>query len=316
MYQAISMTRGMMAIAKLDGIGEETSMVKYLRDLESRHPGAGSEALLWAYTDNADAYKSKIPHIGFPEISLYPYREHGGLAPLKRSVPTDTAAQLLLEKESRADNLNYLPLAIITKDATIDMVNGLFNYERLGLAANAFTTPALQQQPAIEQRTLEFVDRAQTAGITLPFYGDGKMCFDTRTGFFVMRQMVPADYLRYLVPLDTPDSRKAVREYMILFRTFNPAKFARVEEGYPFPRQFVFSRPPLLTPLYATAKIPMPANIAETSTRVAGVLEKNAANAAANAIGGRRQTRRIRSRVDPFTHATVVTKSMWKAHTG
>lgn len=324
MYQATSTTRGMMAIAKLDDLnpeaGKETAMVKYIRDLEARRPRAGAEALLWAYTDNADAYKTKIPHIGFPEIALYPYREHAGLAPLTRKVPTDAAAQLLLEKEARADNLNYLPLATITKDATIDMVEGLFNYERLGLAANAFTTPALQQQPAIEQRTLEFVDRAQTAGITLPFYGGGKMVFDTRTGFFVMRQMVPADYLRFLVPLDTDNARKAVRDYMILFRTYNPAKFARVEEGYPFPRQFVFSRPPLLKPLYDTAKIPMPANIAETSTRVAGVLEKNAANAAANANfwdregGSRRLTRRV-SRGTPFARAATLAKSLWNAHT-
>ena len=327
MYQANSTTRGMMAIAKLDDLnpeaGKETAMVKYIRDLEARRPRAGAEALLWAYTDNANAYKNKTPHIGFPEIALYPYREHAGLAPLTRPVPDDKAAQLLLEKEARADNLNYLPLATITKDATIDMVEGLFNYDRLGLAANAFTTPAPQQQPAIEARTLEFVDRAQTAGITLPLYGGGKMAFDTRTGFFVMRQMVPGEYLRYLVTLDTDENRKKVRDYMILFRTYNPATFARVEADYPFPRQFIFSRPPLLKPLYDTAKIPMPANIAETSGRVAGVLEKNAANAAADAEfwasrqpaeGGRRLTRRVSRTANPFARAAAVTKSIWKAH--
>jgi hypothetical protein len=330
MYQATSGTRGMMAIAKLDDLnpeaGKETAMVKYIRDLEARRPRAGAEALLWAYTDNAAAYKTKIPHVGFPELALYPYREHAGLAPLTRKVPTDAAAQRLLEEEARKDNLNYLPLATITKDATIDMVEGLFNYERLGLAANAFTTPALQQQPAIEQRTLEFVDRAQTAGITLPYYGGGKMTFDLRTGFFVMRQMVPTDYTRFLVPLDTEAARKTVRDYMIMFRTYNPAKFARVEEGYPFPRQFVFSRPPLLKPLFDTAKIPMPANIAETSARITEVLEKNAANAAANAAywrnrepaeGGRRLTRRaVRGSPHgtPFARAAAVAKSIWKAH--
>ena len=333
MYQATSGTRGMMAIAKLDDLnpeaGKETAMVKYIRDLEARSPRAGAEALLWAYTDNADAYKNKTPHVGFPEIALYPYREHAGLTPLTRPVADDKAAQRLLEQEARADNLNYLPLATITKDATIDMVEGLFNYDRLGLAANAFTIPAPQQQPAIEARTLEFIDRAQTAGITLPLYGGGKMAFDTRTGFFVMRQMVPGEYLRYLVTLDTDENRKKVRDYMILFRTYNPAKFARVEEGYPFARQFIFSRPPLLKPLYDTAKIPMPANIAETSGRVAGVLEKNAANAAADAEfwtsrqstegGSRRLTRRLQQRggrntANPFARAAAVAKSIWKAH--
>lgn len=323
MYQASSTTRGMMAIAKLDDLnpeaGKETAMVKYIRDLEARRPRAGAEALLWAYTDNADAYKTKIPHIGFPELALYPYRDHAGLAPLTRKVPTDAAAQLLLEKEARADNLNYLPLATITKDATIDMVEGLFNYERLGLAANAFTTPAPQQQPAIEKRTLEFVDRAQTAGITLPFYGGGKMMFDLRTGFFVMMQMVPTDYTRFLVPLDTDAARKSVRDYMIMFRTYNPAKFARLESDYAHARQFVFSRPPLLKPLFDTAKIPMPANIAETSARVKEVLDKNAANAAANAEfwategGSRRLTRRV-SRGTPFARAATLAKSLWKVH--
>ena len=282
MYQATSGTRGMIAIAKLDSLSEkDTQMVKYIKELEARRPGSGVEALLWAYTDNPDAYKTKIPHVGFPEISLYPYRTHAGLAPLTRDVPTDLAAQRLLEEEARKDNLNYLPLATITKDATVDMVNGLFNYERLGLAANAFTAPALQQQPAIEQRTLEFVDRAQTDGISLPLYGKGKMQFDTRTGFFVMRQMAPANYLYYLTPLDTPEAHKTVRDYMIHYRTFNPAKIARFEGA--LPRQFIFNRPPDVEPLFKAAGIAMSANIGAEVVHAGEIVAKNAANAEADA---------------------------------
>ena len=282
MYQATSGTRGMIAIAKLDSLSEkDTQMVKYVKELEARRPGSGVEALLWAYTDNPDAYKTKASHVGFPEISIYPYRTHQGIAPLTRDVPTDLAAQRLLEQEARKDNLNYLPLATITKDATVDMINGHFSYERLGLAANAFTAPALQQQPAIEQRTLEFVDRAQTEGLTLPLYGKGKMQFDTRTGFFVMRQMVPGNYLYYLTPLDTPEAHKTVRDYMIHYRTFNPAKISRFEGA--LPRQFIFNRPPNVESLFKAAGFAMPANISAEVAHAGEIVAKNTANAEADA---------------------------------
>jgi hypothetical protein len=264
-YQVRSGTRGMMSIAKMDGLNPEkgtTAMVKYIRDLESRHPGAGSEALLWAYTDNAAAYQNKIPHIGFPEIALYPYLEHTG-KPLIRKAATDAAAELLLQKEALTDNLLYLPLALITKDAIIDMVEGHFNYDRIGVSENAFSP-----QPEIESRVLEFVDRAQTVGLQLPYYGGGQMKFDPRTGFFVLSQIAPPMYP--LMPLIAEQDKARVREYMTLFRTVNPdpqlVKYG-ADRGFPS-RAFVFNRPPVA----ALEKVlPLPQAVKSLRVRGGGV---------------------------------------------
>lgn len=317
-YQARSGTRGSIAIADLDTFApkgkKEATMRDYVKALESRHKGAGVDAVLWAYTD-------ENRNVGFPEISMYPYKTHAGVAPLTRAVPNDKAAELLLTKEAAADNLNYLPIATITRDATIDMVKGFFNYSRLGLAENAYTTAAVDQQPAIEKRMLEFIDRAQVAGLTLPYYGNGKLSFDLRTGFFIMSQMAPTNYKFNIVPLDTESAKKDVREYMVLFRTFNPNKYARMEATSKFPRAFIFNRAPGLKDVFKDATLPMPTDVARATAKAAQIYQQNAkdvakdkafydARDAAETQGGsRNQTRKVSD--NPFARAARMGKLLW-----
>ena len=284
-YQARSGTRGSIAIADLDTFApkgkKEATMRDYVKVLESRHKGAGVDAVLWAYTD-------ENRNVGFPEISMYPYKTHAGVAPLTRAVPNDKAAELLLTKEAAADNLNYLPIATITRDATIDMVKGFFNYSRLGLAENAYTTAAVDQQPAIEKRMLEFIDRAQVAGLTLPYYGNGKLSFDLRTGFF---------------------------------RTFNPNKYARMEATSKVPRAFIFNRAPALKDVFKDATLPMPTDVARATAKAAQIYQQNAKDvakdkafydardAAAPQGGSRNQTRKVSD--NPFARAARMGKLLW-----
>jgi hypothetical protein len=233
-------------------------MKLYLKALEARKPGAGAELAAWSYTD-------RHRHHGFPEISLYPYRVHQGNRLLKRGCPDADAAIRLMEKEAAADNLNFLPLATFTRNGTVDMVNGLFSLDALGVSANSFATPAADKQPVIEQKIGEYMDLLQTRGLKLPFFGPGKLSLDTRTGFYMFPQVVPRNLVvplpkeeapapapapasvggggsaaasapkrqgqttqpyRFLaLPLDTPEAKKRALNYILIFRNAIPAKF-------------------------------------------------------------------------------------------
>lgn len=270
-YQVRSGTRGWMALADLDSFNptqakvpfgqpkpapKTSSMKLYLKALEARKPGAGAELAAWSYTD-------RHRHHGFPEISLYPYKNHQGDRLLKRGCPDADAAIRLMEKEAAADNLNFLPLATFTRNGTVDMVNGLFSLDALGVSANSFSTPAADKQPVIEQKIGEYMDLLQTRGLKLPFFGPGKLSLDTRTGFYMFPQVVPRNLVvplpkeeapvpasvggggsaaaaasqgqtqgqttqpyRFLaLPLDTPEAKKRALNYILIFRNAVPAKF-------------------------------------------------------------------------------------------
>lgn len=270
-YQMRSSTRGWMAIAKLDALTTKdaadriTSMASYVKALEARKPGQGVELLANSYTDSNR-------NNGFPEIALYPYKNHKGLKALKRPCKDIKTAIHLMQKEAEADNLNYLPIASITRDGTVDMINGLFTYERLGVSANAFTTPAVNKQSDIEVRLAEYMDLLQSKGLDLPYYGKGKLSFDTRTGFYVFPQVIPRSQqitekgetfpYRFLsMPLSTEDERKRALTYMLMFRSLKDDKFMQkygLEKGFGVKRAMIFDRPPVLTRLFQDLGLPIP----------------------------------------------------------
>jgi hypothetical protein len=277
-YQVRSGTRGWMAIADLDSINskkvkkqggtgmKDTPMGKYVIDLERRIPGTGSQILSWAYTD-------KHHHVGFPELAVFPYKNHPGNQVIKRRCQYERVAMTILENEARADNLMYLPLAAFTKDSTVDLTTGLFSFDRLGLK----NTGALPQeaQVAIEGRMADYMKKLETAGIRLPYYGQGKLCFDTRTGFFVLSQLVPVNlsvpvpgegsmpYRKVLMILDSSEARKRAQQYMLTFRTYLPAQFMKkygLDKGFGVRRAMVFSRPPVLKNVFGELGIEVPAD--------------------------------------------------------
>jgi hypothetical protein len=287
-YQMRSNTRGWMAIAELDALtkktGGDTSMGSYLKALEARRPGQGAELLANSYTD-------LNRNNGFPEIALYPYKVHKGMKALKRPCKDITAAIYLMQREAEADNLNYLPIASVTREGTIDMINGLFTYERLGVSANAFTTPALNKQPDIETRLAEYMDSLQSKGLDLPFYGKGKLSFDTRTGFYVFPQVVPRSlqitekgetfpYKYLALPLSNADERRRALTYSLMFRSLVDDKFMQkygLEKGFGIKRAMIFDRPPVLTRLFDTLGMPIPAAFRDGLGRASRIHKENTA---------------------------------------
>ena len=322
-YQMRSGTRGWMSLADLDSFypkaftkqkktSKNSSMGSFIRSLEARQPGKGMELLAFSYTDDAK-------HAGFPEIVLYPYKKHQGTRLLTRSCPNETIALKLMEREAKADNFNFLPIAAFTKDGAVDMINGFFSYESLGLSENSFAAPPANSQAGIETHIRGFMDKAQSEGIELPFYGNGKLSFDTRTGFYVLPQVLskiqvtskgvePASvggggssaqqsisYRNLIIPLDTEEARKNAIVYMLKFRTVLPDKYMEkygIAKGFGLRRAMVFNRPPVLASVFKGLELELPreyrgalAQAAALYQKESGVLPK-AALAAAAGVGG------------------------------
>jgi hypothetical protein len=300
-YQMRSSTRGWMAIAKLDALTTKdaagTSMSSYVKALEARRPGQGVELVANSYTDSNR-------NNGFPEIALYPYKNHKGLKALKRPCKDIKTAIHLMQKEAEADNLNYLPIASVTREGTIDMINGLFTYERLGVSANAFTTPAVNKQPDIEGRLAEYMDLLQSKGLDLPFYGKGKLSFDTRTGFYVFPQVIPRmqitekgetfPYKFLTMPLASADERKRALTYLLMFRSMNDEKFMQkygLEKGFGVKRAMIFDRPPVLTRLFQDLGLPIPTEFRDGLGRASRLYKENSGTAPKTAAVPRAEPR-------------------------
>ena len=289
-YQVKSGTRGWMAVADLDSFNpkgqnsKSSTMSTYIRALEARRPGAGAELAAWSYTDAAR-------HHGFPEISVYPYRAHQGNRLLKRSCSNAAAAVKLMAKEAKADNLMFLPLATFTAKGTVDMVKGLFTYEALGVAANNFAPAAGSAQSAIEGHMAGYMDMLQTKGIFLPSFGPGKLSLDTRTGFYMLPQVVPRGltvplpagsetteqpYKFLAMPLDTPDAKRRALTYIIMFRNVVPAKFMDkygLDKGFGVRRAMAFDRPPVLPRVFDELGLEVPRSFRDGIGRAAKLFQ-------------------------------------------
>lgn len=278
-YQVASGTRGWMAIAQRDALNtkvvrewgkagapkSETYMWEYMNGLKSRHPDVCADLLASSYTDSNK-------NNGFPEIVLYPFKTHLGEKPYKQKCSSVATAIRLMQKEAEKDNFNYLPVAAFTKDGVIDMVNGFFTQETLGLSANAFSTSAASKQPAIESVVKAHMEKLQTQGLVLPVYGPGALSFDTRTGFYILPQVVPRSlvvvnkeqeesakkqppvpYSRLCIPLATETDKRRVTNYKMMFRNFSLLNFMKnygIETKFGLNRAMVFDRPPVLTALF------------------------------------------------------------------
>ena len=279
-YQVASGTRGWMAIAQRDALNAkvvrewgkagapktETYMWEYMNGLKTRHPDVCTDLLASSYTDSNK-------NNGFPEIALYPFKNHLGEKPYKQKCSSVTTAIRIMQKEAEKDNFNYLPVAAFTKDGVIDMVNGFFTQETLGVSANAFSTSAVSKQPAIESVVKEHMEKLQTQGLVLPVYGPGLLSFDTRTGFYILPQMVPRSllvvnkeqeqeqakkqapvpYARLCIPLATETDKRRVTNYKMMFRNFSLLNFMKsygIETKFGLNRAMIFDRPPVLSALF------------------------------------------------------------------
>jgi hypothetical protein len=249
-------------------------MWEYMNGLKSRHPDVCTELLASSYTDHNK-------NNGFPEIALYPFKTHLGEKPYKQKCSSVATAIRLMQKEAEKDNFNYLPVAAFTKDGVIDMVNGFFTQETLGLSANAFSTSAASKQPAIESVIKSHMEKLQTQGIVLPSYGPGALSFDTRTGFYILPQVVPRSlsvvnkdqeehqqkkqapvpYSRLCIPLANEADKRRVTNYKMMFRNFSLLHFMKnygIETKFGLNRAMIFDRPPVLSALFKLFGLGMP----------------------------------------------------------
>jgi len=284
-YQVASGTRGWMAIAQRDALNtkvvrewgkagapkKETYMWEYMNGLKERHPDVCTDLLASSYTDHNK-------NNGFPEIALYPFKTHLGEKPYKQKCSSVATAIRLMQKEAEKDNFNYLPVAAFTKDGVIDMVNGFFTQETLGLSANAFSTSAVSKQPAIESVIKSHMEKLQTQGLVLPVYGPGLLSFDTRTGFYILPQVVPRSlaivnkeqeakkqapvpYSRLCIPLANEADKRRATNYKVMFRNFSLLHFMKnygIETKFGLNRAMIFERPPVLSALFKLFGLGMP----------------------------------------------------------
>lgn len=267
--------RGWMALADLDslkpyklrdGSARNSPMGKYLLSLQSRIPGILDEMMTHLYIDSRK-------HTGYPEIALYPLKTHQGDDVIKRNASTEREVQLTLQNLVAKNELNFLPIATITKDGIADNVNGFYVLHQVP-GVNAYngtkrTAPKEfffpernsheEEQKSIEKHLYSWMESMKSDGITLPRYGHGVLSFDMRTGFYVLPQMVPKDlrvrgetdadaptYNSLLIRLNTPELRQRATEYSVLFRTFLPHMYMKkfpLAKGFGVPRAMVLSRP-------------------------------------------------------------------------
>jgi hypothetical protein len=270
-YQRRSFTRGWMAIANLDSIepkleeeGElHPTMGPYLKGLEKRLPGVGSLLAASTYVDATRTEKGKNPRTGFPEIVLYPYATAPGDTNLHQPCSSDVQAMALLAKQAKKDNLLYLPIATITAKGIVDMIGGHFSSQRVTGGGD---------QRTIETNLTRYLNTSMRYGVRLPFYGNGAISFDMRTGFYILPQVAEGAYRANILPVDSnqpPATRKAqhasLRKYLVSARSYSQETYGS-EISLPtgtVPNAFIFSRPILLAPIFKSIGISLPKDMYE-----------------------------------------------------
>jgi hypothetical protein len=252
----------------------------------------------------ASTYMDSQGHAGFPEIAMYPYKAHKGPGNIKRSCATNEFAMRILEKEAATDNLNFLPIATLTKNGVIDMVGGHFNYEALNPSPNALVAEGSQQ--VINEAMQGYMEKMEREGVTLPYYGKCMLKYDTRTGFYVLDSIVgnfkpssPANaplYKELLLPLATPGQKDYAMQYMMAIRSYYPEDFMKMsavgEKGSKklMRQAFVFKRFPFIKPLFTELGMALPSALYEfwkISARIQGDYEKKYKPKAAAAVAAK-----------------------------
>ena len=281
---------GWMAIADYDSLdnfdvkgrqAKDTSMGKYLRELQGRLPGVPAEILTEMY---ADARR----HRGIPEIVLYPWSPHPGTENqyIDAATPEDAADAIA----ALADRFNYLPIACITDKGILEAFRGDFRATNLPEGATN-TTASADARGKIDQYLQDYMKQLMTTGITIEDLGISKALYDSRTGFYVMSLFQPEEvkfqkgsemipYSELLFPLETEQQRSIQQEYQMIFRSFFPGKLLekeRLPSGTIVRRAFVLERPPLLRSMFEDLRIPIPSLIQTGIRSASSQFQKNKA---------------------------------------
>jgi len=275
-YQQRTGIRGWMALAQLDTLKPTEEgfgpMAKYIIGLSKRIPSAASELMAYMYKDfySSAKYKIKdkeinIESCGFPEIALYPYSKHPGDKTILQYCTDAKTAENIITEHIKKDDLNYLPIAMITKKGVVNVIGGAddyFSYDRIQADASMFREPTVNQQHAIEKHLQSYLNYLKRDGLTLPYYGRGSLKFDTRTGFFVLPQLVSDEvYKSYLIPLNSPKAEHVAYAYSIMVRNYSKKNMGDeivINPEVSIPRNFIFSRPASMMNVVKALKVQLP----------------------------------------------------------
>lgn len=313
-FAASNQVSGWMAIADYDSLdnfkeglhGKETTMGKYIMELDARLPGKGVELLTSTYTDASK-------HRGFPEVVLFPWRPHIGKESLYTEARTqEDAADAIAEL---SDRFTYLPIACITERGIVEAFTG--DFKAGDLPAYATTAlPGPTTRKAIDEYQSKYLEKLMTRGIDIPVFGNRKMYFDTRTGFYKMifidsivntsplrssYEITPQTYISYnelLLQLETPEQREKVLEYKVKYRTFDSNELNKPDtyiDGTLIPRRaFIFERPDELYKQFKELDLKLPSNVIPYIWSATERFQKNLAarKASTNARGAEEAQRR------------------------
>jgi hypothetical protein len=249
---------GWMAIADYDALEsldqkalavKDTTMSKYILELNTRRPGKLAEILSYMYSD-------KRRHRGIPEIVLHPWLKKNA-----DTVMTDAASEEEVIEQIRAlsDNFAFLPCASITSAGILDGING--DFQLTELPADSIKNADDAVRGAIEANLESFMKTLETTGLDIPDLGITKVRFDSRTGFYVLDRFAQRDtvkdagpYSQLLFPLETAPQKSFASTYRVLFRTFFPDKLLKPEaivQGMaPVRRAFIFERPSIFKKMF------------------------------------------------------------------
>jgi hypothetical protein len=280
---------GWIAIADYDSLdnfkeglhGKETTMGKYIMELESRLPGKGVELLTSTYTDKSN-------HRGFPEIVLFPWSPHPGSENQYTEAKTEEdAADAIAEMSGQ---FNYLPIACITERGILEAFSGDFKAGDLPAYATS-AAPGPLSRRAIDKFQAEYMEKLMTKGIDIPVLGNGKARFDTRTGFFIINALAAeiidhisqeiTEYDNLCLDLETADQREKVLEYKIKYRTFDKSKFMTpdtyIDGSVVLARAFLFERPDELYKQFKELDLKLPSRVIPYIWSATETFQKNLA---------------------------------------
>jgi hypothetical protein len=144
------------------------------------------------------------------------------------------------------------------------------------------------------------MDMLQTKGIFLPTFGTGKLSLDTRTGFYILPQVIPRGltvplpaegtqpYKFLAMPLDTPEAKKRAMTYILMFRNVVPAKFMDkygLDKGFGIRRAMAFDRPPVLPRVFDELGLEVPRSFKDGIARAAKLFQGEKAGAKPMPLG-------------------------------
>jgi hypothetical protein len=284
-----STVSGWMAIADYDSLdnfkeglhGKDTTMGKYIIELDKRLPGKGMELLTSTYTDATN-------HRGFPEVVLFPWSPHPGKENQYTEAATEEDAADAIAEMS--DRFNYLPIACITERGVLEAFTGDFKAGDLPAYATS-ATPGPVTRKAIDKYQSDYLEKMMTEGKTLDVIGNIQVVFDKRTGFYMMagfhgyytnaQTVSYSPYNDFFMTLQTPEEREKVLEYKVKYRSFDKEKFGKEDtllDGSLIKRDFIFERPEKLFPQFKELELKLPQKLIPYIWEATETYQKNLAN--------------------------------------